>query len=413
MTSSLGMLVGRPTLGGEERRFLVLSAFAAWFVLAYSVATVAGAPGSVLSTSFTMTVPLVAPLAWWAFAKAGPELRVLCGFLAPAATLWLLGSLVWFYYFVEAGNKVPPPAGPWEVAFVAAYALAAAGLYAGMRRAISLRRAALDASVVSAAGIALGAALAGRELESGVTAQALVTFVRPLFGVLVLALLASAALGRWQGLPLSVVLVGVGQAFLTIGGVVYSYDAVHRQDVDLRWAQLGLLPGAVVSMLAAAVIILGIDRPVRLARPGEIPGHRAGARVVLYVGVCGLAVTVAVAFYGQLTEREAVLFAGLATSAWIGVALALRASGSIRDLEHAYGRLDHAHVVLERTKDRLEAANEELARTNVELRSVHTAFEDLLVITDERTHGGLRVLVEDAGDDLARLLSRYLRYRER
>jgi hypothetical protein len=35
------------------------------------------------------------------------------------------------------------------------------------------------------------------------------------------------------------------------------------------------------------------------------------------------------------------------------------------------------------------------------------------VITDERTRGGLRALVEDAGDDLGRLLSRYLRYRER
>jgi hypothetical protein len=282
-----------------------------------------------------------------------------------------------------------------------------------MRRAISLRRAALDASIVGAAGIALGAAVAGRQLEDGLSAQSLVTVVRPLFGVLVLALLVSAALGRWQGLPLSIVLIGIAQVFLTSGGIVYSYYAVEWQDVELRWAQLGLLPGAVVSMLAAAVIIMGIDRPVRLVKPEEIPGHRIGAGAVLYGAGCGLAVTVGVAFYGQLTERELVLFTGLGASAWIGVALALRASGSIRALEHAYERLDRAHVALEHTKDELATANEELARANVELRSVHMAFEDLLVITDERTHGGLRTLVEDAGEDLARLLSRYLRYRAR
>jgi exonuclease VII small subunit len=89
--------------------------------------------------------------------------------------------------------------------------------------------------------------------------------------------------------------------------------------------------------------------------------------------------------------------------------MALRARSSIRELEAAYARLDRAHLNLERARDRLEQTNEELARANVELRSVHGAFEDLLVLTDERTHGGLRDLVEDAGEDLARLLARYLR----
>jgi hypothetical protein len=412
MIDSPIVLPARRRAGRDERRFVLLAALAACFVTAYTTATIAGAPGSLLSTVFTMTVPLVTPLAWWAFVKAPPDLRALAAFLAGAATLWLFGSLVWYYYFVTEGNRVPAPAGPWEIAFVAAYALALAGIYAAMRRAISLRGAALDASVIVAAGIALGAAVVGRGLEHGVTASSLVTVARPLFGVAIIVLVGSAALGQWQGLPLSLVLVAVAQVFLTVGGVVYTYDAVETPQVDLRWAELGLLPGAVVSMLAAGAIILGIDRPVRLARPEEIPGHRVGATAVLYGAVFGLAVSVGVAFYGQQTGRETVLVVGLAASAWIGGAMALRASGSIRDLERAYDRLDRAHAALERAKDEVGAANDELARKNVELRSVHTAFEHLLVIADERTHGGLRALIEDAGEDLARLLSSYFRYRE-
>jgi hypothetical protein len=241
----------------------------------------------------------------------------------------------------------------------------------------------------------------------------LATVARPLLGVATLALLASAALGRWHGLSLSVVLFGLANTLLTVGGIVYTYEAVEWQDVDLRWAELGLFGGTVVSILAGLVIILGVDRPVRPPRPEDIPGHRTGAAAMVYGALCALALTVGVALYGQFTHSGTVLVVGVAAGAWIGCAMALRAGGSIRDVERAYARLDRAHVVLERTKDRLAETNEELARANVELRAVHTAFEDLLVLTDERSHGGLRALVEDAGDDLARLLSRYMRYNAR
>jgi hypothetical protein len=76
-------------------------------------------------------------------------------------------------------------------------------------------------------------------------------------------------------------------------------------------------------------------------------------------------------------------------------------------VERAYADLDGAHLALERAHDELAEANEELARTNVEIRAVHAAFEDLLVIADERTHGGLRELIEEAGEDLAEFLRRY------
>jgi hypothetical protein len=39
---------------------------------------------------------------------------------------------------------------------------------------------------------------------------------------------------------------------------------------------------------------------------------------------------------------------------------------------------------------------------------VHEGFEDLLVLADERTGGGLRDLIEQTGDDLAGFFARYL-----
>jgi hypothetical protein len=387
-----------------------LSALAACFALAYAAATAAGVPRAVLSAVFTVTIAILPLVGWWAFVRAPRDLRLWAGLVAGAATLWLLGSLAWYVEFVKAGNMVPAVDGMWEVAFAAAYALAAAGLYTVLRGAISLRHAALDASIVVAAGSALGAAVAGHGLRSGLDTKLLVAVARPLFGVVMLALVISAALGKWDGLPLSIVLIGLGQIFLTVGGIVYGFETIQRVGGDFRWSPVALLPGALASLLAATVIILRIDRPIHLARPEEIPGHRVGATALLYGGVCCLTVAVGVGAWGEAAGRDSVLIVGLAASAWIGTALAFRASGSIRDLENAYERLDRAHVNLERTTDRLATANEDLARTNVQLRAVHTAFEDLLVIADQRTSGGLRALIEDAGEDLARLLSRYTHY---
>ena len=120
-----------------------------------------------------------------------------------------------------------------------------------------------------------------------------------------------------------------------------------------------------------------------------------------------LTVTLGVALDGKLSGNGAELIVGLLCGAWVGLAMAVRARSSIRELERAYERLDSTHLELERTQDRLAEANNELARANIGLRTVHEAFESLLVMVDERTHGGLRELIEQSGEDLARLLKRY------
>jgi hypothetical protein len=104
MSSSARVFPSRWTESRGDQRLLVVGTLASGVLVAYTAATAAGAPAAVLSVVFTMTVPLVAPLAWWAFTRAPAELRLLVGFIAAAATLWFIGSLVWFYYFVDAGS---------------------------------------------------------------------------------------------------------------------------------------------------------------------------------------------------------------------------------------------------------------------------------------------------------------------
>jgi hypothetical protein len=388
--------------GGGKLRLLALGMGVAYF--AYFLAAVLGAPSSIVSPLFSVFMVPVPFAVWWAYLRAPPQLRRLIFILAWAATLWLIGSLVWYGYYFAAGSEIPDPPGTFDIFFVLARLLVIAAIVDAMRSLISFRIAALDASVICAASLALGAAFVWRGLEESVSAASLVTLNRPLLGIITLMLLVSAALGSWEGLPLSIFLMGLGEVALTIGSLIYSFQAIQGEFVDDRWAGLGWAGGAALSILAASVIITGVDRPVRLVAQSQIPKHPGGSRPVLLISLGGLLVTLGVACYGLLVGSGALIVIGLLASVGIGAAMALRARDSIRTAEDAYSRLDRALSESEQTRDELASANEDLARVNMELRVMHTAFADLLNLADERSSGRMRELIEDTGDELAELL---------
>ena len=394
--------------GPVSQRFRLVAALTILLVVAYTVATLVGASEGALDLAFTVAIVTLPPFAWWAFARAPVEQRSFFLLLGFAASFWLAGSLIWYGYFLADHQKVPPTPGLWDGAFLVAYAFALGAVFVGFRRFVSLRLVALDASVLAAAALAFGAALIGHGLAHGVSAASLVPIVRPLLGIVMVALIVSAALGRWEGLPVPVALVGAGQVFLTVGSFVYAFQAVQSDYVNDRWANLGWFAGAALSLLAAGAVVLGVNEPIRVGRrTSAIPNAPIGAKGVLSLALGALTVTLGVALDGKLSGNGAELIVGLLCGAWVGLAMAVRARSSIRELERAYERLDSTHLELERTQDRLAEANNELARANIGLRTVHEAFESLLVMVDERTHGGLRELIEQSGEDLARLLKRY------
>jgi hypothetical protein len=272
---------------------------------------------------------------------------------------------------------------------------------------VSLRVAALDASVIVAAGVAVGAAFIGRGLEDRVTPATLVTLNRPILGILTLILIASAALGSWEGVPRSIVYLGLGEVGLTVGSLIYSYSAVQGEFADDRWADLAWAVGAGFSMLAGAVIILRIDRPVRVPSSWVTSGD-TGFRAVLSLTAAAVTLTLAVAGYGLVTDRRVVSIVGVAASAAIAVAMALRASDAIRIARHSSKLLDDALLESERSRDALNVANERLQRKNADLEALQVAVTQAFRVIDERTSGRLWELVHESGNDLAALVDETL-----
>ena len=248
-----------------ERRFQVLSVAALALFLGYATATVAGAPRADLSLFSTLTVLPVPFVAWWTWARAPEHLRPTFLLCAWAATLWLLAVVVWYATYIADGSQMPPSPGVWDIFLIGGRLLLIGAVLAVTRSFVSLKVTALDASVIVAAAMAVGAAFIGRGLEEHVTPGTLVTLNRPILGIVTLILIASAALGSWEGLPRSIVYLGLGEVGLTVGSLIYSYSAVQGEFGDDRWADLAWAVGAGFSMLAGAVIILRIDRPVRMA----------------------------------------------------------------------------------------------------------------------------------------------------
>src|SRR6266498_2972939 len=262
----------------------------------------------------------------------------------------VVGSPGLFGVFLADGNEIPTAAGVWDICYVAARLLLIGAVLAAIRSLVSLRLAALDACVIVAAGVAVGAAFIGRGLEDRVTPATVVTPNRPVLGIVTLTLIASAALGSWEGMPRSIALLGLGEVGFTIGSLIYGYSAVQGEFVDDRWADLPWAAGAGVSMLAGSVLILGIDRPVLLLHH-LVPGDGSGLRTVLHLTLAAISVTLGVAAYGFITTRESVAIIGVAASAAIAVAMAFRAQDAIRTAARSSELLDVVLVESERARD--------------------------------------------------------------
>jgi hypothetical protein len=395
-----------------ERQFRGLVLVLVALLAAYTALTLLPTPSALVSVARNLFVLPIPIAVWWAFRRAPSGMRRPLLLFGVAALIWTAGTIVWYAEFFAAGTSVPEPPGPADGFFLTARLFIIAGIVAAVRSAVSFRIAALDAALIISAGLAVGAAIVGPHLERDFTASTLVTLNGPILGVVILMLLASAAFGSWEGLPRSFIFLGAGVAALTAGTFIYSYRALLNTYVDDRWAGLPWSVAAVLILLATSIIVLGLDRPVRIAR-AAIPNRPPGSNSVLLLSLAALAMTLGVAAYGHLAEIRAVAAVGVAASISIGVAMALRAREAIRNAEKAYARLDRALAEAERSGDELTFANVELRQANVQLQAMQIALADALNLADARTQGRLRELIESTGEELAELLEEQLRQPQR
>jgi hypothetical protein len=347
---------------------------------------------------------MVPPLAWWAAARALPELRRFVVLAAAAITLQALGSVLWYVAFLHNGSKVPEPPGFWTPFLHVALLLGVAAAWTGVRDAVRPRQALLDYSVVFAAGACVAVAVLEHELETGWSLASLDAAFRPVVNVLLVTLIASAGLGRWQGLPLPVGLLALGQLFSAAGDLLFAYFSARHAYVDDRWTDLLWLTGAVIAMVTAASVILRVDRPIRLSRRA-LPG--VSPLALLLATVTAWAVAAAVTMYGALADEHAALYVGLAACAWIGLAASLRTLGALRETRAAYLRLDQAHLSLEQASDHADqlvrerdATIDQLAQRNVELTAIQAMLGSLFELADARSHGELRSRLQEKAEEI-------------
>ncbi|MDQ3608667.1 MAG: hypothetical protein M3459_07185 [Actinomycetota bacterium] len=383
------------------RRLKVACAAVLAAVMAYWAAAVAGVPNGALSAVFTLGVVVLVGLAWWGARRAPPALRLFAILASLAVTLQVIGTALWYSAFLANDREVPAPPGYWTPFLWIGLLLGVAAAWAAVRRALRLREAVLDYVIVIAAAAAVAAATVSYQLEPGLTGAAVDAAVRPVTGILMVTLVVSAALGRWRALPLPVGLFAVAQVFTALGNVMFGWLTAGAAYTDNRWTGAVWFTGVLVAMLAAAAMILRVDRPIRLAREA-LPAVSPRALMVAALGAWAL--VGGVALYGALGGRPAALYAGIAAGVVIGLAVSLRALSALEESRAAYRRLDEAHFSLEQVAAERDETIETLARRNVEHSATQAMLGSLLELADDRSDGQLRARLEETADDLAQWL---------
>jgi len=382
--------------------YLLAGAMAIVVLLAYWAATIVNVSQPLLNMVFTVVVVLVLPVAGYSAFRAPAELRLFVAVVVAAFLFQVVGSVLWEVAYLGTHGALPH-IGYWTPFMYAAILLALVGVWAGMRGVLHPRDALLDYSIVVAA--AASVAILSTEHHGSIALSAspasIDAVVRPLLSLLVLVLLASAALGRWQTLPLPVGLVGIALLFDASGLLLQSYfiaDGIYRTD---RWTNAVWITGLLAAFLAALVILARLDRPVRLSRE-PLPG--VSPMPLLVVATTAWGVSGGVALDGYLSGEHPALIAGLAAIGWIGIAAVLRMVGALGEARTAYLRLDEAHFALERVQNDRERVIAELERRNVELTAIQTMLGPLFEAADERSDGLLRSKLEETAHDLTRWL---------
>jgi hypothetical protein len=265
------------------------------------------------------------------------------------------------------------------------------------------RDAFVDYSIVIAAAVSIAVAIIGRHLGAPWTASTISDVVSAVLSLLIVVIIGSAALGRWQALPIPVGLVGLSLLFDAAGFLLSSYSFTEGPYTNNRWPTALWLTAAAIGLLAALAVIAGEDRPIRLTRK-PLPGTSPAS--VLVPAAVALAVPAAIALHGAMESDSIALYSGLGAVIWIAVATLVRSTLAIAETRAAYSDLDGAHLELERAHERSSQLVTELGRRNLELTTIQTMLGEVFEIADERSEGQLRSNLESAAADLTEWLPR-------
>jgi hypothetical protein len=316
----------------------------------------------------------------------------------------IVANAIWEADYVKSGSQMPGM-GLWTAFLYVALICGIGAAWVGVKDILRPRDAFLDYSIVFAAATAVGVAVIGRHLDAGLSLRSADDATRALLSLLIAVVIASAAVGRWQSLPLPVGIVGLSLLFDVAGDLWNSYILSQGAETSNRWPTVMWFTAAIIALLAALALIAGLTRPIRRVRdalPGTSPAP------LLVTALLALLAAGLVALHGALGADRQALIAGLTALAWIAFAGLLRTAAALAETRRAYRDLDAAHFEAENEREQATDAIAErdrviagLERQNVELRATQAMYESLVELVNDRTDGQLRENLEDAGGELA------------
>jgi uncharacterized membrane protein len=386
----------------SARRCRAAATIAGLLLLIDWAATIADVGAGPLNLAFTVLVMAIFPAGYLAVRKAPPHLRRWATLTVASLFIQIVANAIWYVDYLERHDRFPG-FGAWTVVLYLALISAAAAAWTGVREILRARDAFVDYSIVMAAAVSVAGAIIGRHLGAPWTASTISDVISAVLSLLIVVIIGSAALGRWQALPFPVGLVGLSLLFDAAGFLISSYSFTEGPYTNNRWPTALWLTAAAIGLLAALAVIAGEDRPIHLTRK-PLPGTSPAS--VLVPAAVALAIPAAIALHGAMESDPIALYSGLGAVIWIAVATLVRSTLAVAETRAAYSDLDGAHLELERAHERSSRLVTELGRRNLELTTIQTMLGEVFEIADERSEGQLRSNLESAGADLTEWLPR-------
>ncbi|MBV1856715.1 bifunctional diguanylate cyclase/phosphohydrolase [Catellatospora tritici] len=294
--------------GGD--RVIIGFAFASlgWLVM-YAALTYAGRHSPALARFvgeilYLIPVAVLAALSFNAVRHTTGRIRTAWWLLLGSNLLWLAGDMTWAFYVYTEPNGPPVPSVA-DVGYLTRYLLAMPAIMIGLGLKL---RGLLDALLVAAAGAAIGWQVILSPLAPGSWNPAdFVTFLYPVFSVVIVSVLAGLLMTGSHQVPASMVMVGVAFGMAALLDAAFAYSTVLGPYSSSSWLNLGWQAEALLLGLAALVAARRPSADDRWQLRASEVSFLPALVAVLIVGGLAVADMILVGQIGRVTLSVAML----------------------------------------------------------------------------------------------------------
>ncbi|MFC7246572.1 diguanylate cyclase [Catellatospora aurea] len=319
--------------------------------------------------------------------------------LVAANVAWLFGDSVWAYYVYTTPGGDPPVPTLADAGYLLRFVLTMVAITIALGLKL---RGLLDALLVAAAGAAIGWQVVISPLvPASWDPAAFVTFLYPVFSVIIFSVLVALMLTGTRRVPTPMVLFAVAYGVAVVMDAVYAYTSVLRGYTSTTWLNVGWQVELLLLCLAALVA----------ARRPEDERHRLPANEVSF-----LPALVAVLVVGGLAGADLIL-SGQLSRVTLTVALLLLISLLVRQIVAARERTRFTEqlrtaaitdaltgVYNRRFFEEMLAADADAARHSAPLSVVLVDLDHFKSVNDTHGHPVGDAVLTEVADRLRRSL---------